>query len=187
MKEADPGILPASLAAIWRENDEVRTRLVAEVRGLSEKQLGFQPAAGKWSVAEILDHLCLAERSLTRTVSRLLQQAAGRGLIGPMGLLDVPPAAIDVGAYARAASAPDSVLPSPDRPLALLLAGLEESRERLREVAGRAAGRVVGDVRLAHVELGELNFYQWLTVVGAHESKHLAQILAIKSHADFPR
>ena len=77
-------------------------------------------------------------------------------------------------------------MPSPDRPLERLLAGLDESRERLLEVTRRADARVVGDVRLPHFQLGELNFYQWLAVEGAHEAKHLAQIRRIKADPAFP-
>jgi hypothetical protein len=172
------------LAEIWQENQAVRARLLEAVRRLGEKQLAFQPAPGRWSIGEILDHLCLAERSMTRTISRLLQQAAGLGRIGHAGPL--PARDIDLAAYNRRATAPDGVLPSPDRPLDRLLAGLEESRERLLEVSAVADGRVVGDLRLVHVGLGELNFYQWLAAVGAHDAKHLAQIEAIASHADFP-
>ncbi len=172
------------LAEIWQENQAVRTRLIEAARRLSEKQLAFQPGPGRWSVGEILDHVCLAERSMTRTISRLLQQAAGLGRIGHAG--PVPAREIDRATYNQPATAPDGVLPSPDRPLDQLLAGLHESRARLLEVCAVADGRVVGDVRLAHVRLGELNFYQWLAVVGAHDAKHLVQIEAIASHADFP-
>jgi hypothetical protein len=174
------------LDAIWRENAAIRADLVRAVAHLSDKQLAHPPAPGKWSVGEILDHLCLAERSMTRTISRLLQQAAGLGLIGHAGSAAVPSHAIDVTAYRRPATAPDGVLPAPDRPLDRLLAGLEESRERLLEVCARADGRVVGDIRLVHFQLGELNFYQWLVVVGAHEAKHLAQIRQIAALPEFP-
>jgi hypothetical protein len=101
--------------------------------------------------------------------------------------MDAPSHRIDLDLYNRPAGAPESVLPSPDRPLERLLAGLEESRERLQEVAKRAEGRVVGNVTLPHFQLGELNFYQWLAVHGAHEAKHTAQIRRIKADPTFPK
>ncbi len=177
---------PPVLADIWRENEAIRARLLASVDGLSEKQLAFQPAPGKWSIGEILDHLCLAERSMTRTVSRLLQQAAGFGLIGVPGSMDQPRHAIDLETFTRPVLAPDGVLPSADRPLARLRSELEESRERLVEVSARADGRMVGPIQLVHFQLGHLNFYQWLAVVGAHDAKHLQQIERIKAHSGFP-
>ncbi len=176
-----------TLQAIWKENAAARAALHAEVRGLSEAQLGFRPAPNRWSVGEILDHLSLAERAMIRSISRLLQQAAGLGRIAEPGSMEMPPSAIDLAVYNRPAGAPESVLPTPDRPLERLLAALEESRERLREVAMRAEGRVVGNVTLPHFQLGELNFYQWLAVQGAHEAKHTAQIRRIKADPAFPK
>jgi hypothetical protein len=177
----------ATLREIWEENGAARAAVLDEVRKLSEAQLAFQPAPGKWSIGEILDHLSLAERSIARVASRVLQQAAGRGLIGEPGGLEPSPHRIDREIFDRPAAAPESVLPSPGRPLPALLAGLEESRERLLEVSSRADGRVVGSVTIRHFQLGELHFYQWLALVGAHESKHLVQIRQIKSHPQFPR
>jgi hypothetical protein len=175
------------LAELWGENVAVRVALTSEVRGLSDAQLGFRTTPGRWSIGEILDHLCLAERSITRTISRLLQQAAGLGQIGQPGTLDIPPQLIDLETYNRAASSPESVMPSPDRPLERLLAGLEESRDRLLDVTRRADGRVVGNVTLPHFQVGDLNFYQWLAVEGAHEAKHLARIRRIKADPGFPK
>jgi len=177
----------ATLQEIWKENAAAREALLAEVRGLSEVQLTFRPSPGKWSIGEILDHLSLAERSIARVASRILQQAAGRGLIGEPGSMEPLPHRIDREMFDAPAGAPESVLPSPDRPLAHLLSSLGESRERLLEVSSRADGRVVGNVTIRHFQLGELHFYQWLALEGAHESKHLAQIRRIKSHPKFPR
>ncbi len=177
---------PGMLQEIWRENGNTRAALLLEVQGSSAAQLAFRSGPGTWSIGEILDHLCLAEQSMARAASRLLQQAAGRGQIGEPGAMPFPSRGIDMESYNRVAGAPESVLPTPDRPLERLLTGLKESRERLEEVMGRADGRVVGNVTLPHFQLGELNFYQWLELEGAHESKHLQQIRRIKSHPDFP-
>jgi hypothetical protein len=174
------------LREIWRANGATRTALLAEVEGLQDAQLAFQLAPGRWSIGEILDHLCLSERSLTRTISKILQQAAGLGQIGEPGAMPDPVVTIDRARYDQPAGAPESVLPSPDRPLERLLAGLAESRERLLEVTRRVDGRVVGPVTLHHFQLGDLAFYQWLAVAGVHEAKHLAQIRAIKAQPGFP-
>ena len=72
----------ATLQEIWSENTAAREALLAEVRGLSDAQLAFQPSPGKWSIGEILDHLSLAERSIARVASRVLQRAAGLGRHG---------------------------------------------------------------------------------------------------------
>ena len=176
-----------TLQEIWDENSAAREALLHEVRGLSESQLAFQRSPGKWSIGEILDHLALAEQSIARVASRILQRAAGRGLIGEPGSMEALSCKIDLKTYDKSVAAPESVRPLPERPLELLLAGLRESRERLLEVSSRAEGRVIGNVTIRHFQLGELHFYQWLALEAAHETKHLAQIRAIKAHPEFPR
>jgi len=177
----------AVLKEIWAENTAAREALCEQVKGLTEAQLFFRPAPDKWSIGEILDHLCLAEQSISRTLSKILQVAAGRGLIGEAGSTEGISHRIDLEIYNQAVSAPDSVRPSPERPLDQLFSSLLESRERLLEVAGRVDGRMVTNVAIRHFQLGELDFYQWLALEAAHESKHLAQICRIKSHSGFPR
>ncbi len=187
---ADAGVrgeATTTLRSLWDDNAAARTALCDAVRGLSDAQLSFRPAPGRWSVGEILDHLCLAERAMTRSISRLLQQAAGLGQIGDPEAMEAPSGRIDVDRYNQPASAPESVLPSPDRPLERLLAGLGESRERLLEVTKRVEDRVVGRVTLPHFQLGELNFYQWVAIHGMHDMKHLAQVRRIKADPAFPR
>jgi hypothetical protein len=187
MTETDGGtwITPA-LRDLWLANDAARTALLQEIRGLSDGQLAFQPEPRRWSIGEILDHLCLSERSLARTISKILQQAAGRGEIGPPEVMPPPVAQIDLALYNKPAGAPESALPSPNRPLERMLTDLTESRQRMIEITRRADGRVVGAVTLRHFQLGELGFYQWLALAGAHEAKHLAQIRRIKTQSDFP-
>ena len=175
------------LNTLWRDLEAARTALQDEVRDLTDAQLSFALIRGRWSIGEILDHLCLSERSITRAVSRLLQQAAGRGQIGEPGHCAPPSTEIDLAVYARPAAAPESARPSPDRPLERLLVGLDESRLRFEEVTRRADGMVVGPVTLPHFQLGDLNFYQWLAVESAHETKHLAEIRRIKSDPHFPQ
>ena len=187
MEIADTSWSSPLLQDLWAERTATRSALEDEVRGLTDGQLAFRPAVRRWSIGEILDHLCLSERSITRAVSRLFQQAAGLGQIWIAVDGDPFNAAIDRGLYARPAAAPESVRPSPERPLDLLLADLVESRGRFEEVARRMDGKVVGPVHLPHFQLGPLNLFQWLTVEGAHEAKHLAEIQRIKADPHFPR
>lgn len=175
------------MRSIWQRNDAVRAALLADVRDLTEAQAAFRPAEGRWSIGEILDHLCLSERNISRTLSRIFQQAAGMGLVRDAGAEEVSLPAIDETRYREPAGAPESVMPLPDRPLERLLAGLEESRDRLREVSARADGRMVGRLTMEHFQLGALDFYQWLLVEGAHEEKHAEQIRRLKADPGFPR
>ena len=61
-----------SVADICAANDEVRRRIVEQVASLNEAQQSFHPAAGAWSVAEIVEHLAIIEGNMVRLVDKLL-------------------------------------------------------------------------------------------------------------------
>ena len=50
-----------------------RARTLAMVEGLSQAQMDFLPAPGRWSVGELLDHLILSETITRRDISELIQ------------------------------------------------------------------------------------------------------------------
>src|SRR5262249_59559120 len=66
--------LPAALAAIAQDLEAVRAEVLREAEGLSQAQADWRPAAGDWSVGEILHHLTLADINSGKLTSKLLQQ-----------------------------------------------------------------------------------------------------------------
>lgn len=76
--------------------------------------------------------------------------------------------------------APERIRPGDAPVLADALARLRDSRaalHSLRPALERADGH---SLRFPHPVWGPLNLYQWLLFVGAHESRHRAQIEALK-------
>src|ERR1700730_5899050 len=55
--------------------DESRERLRATVRGLSREQLEYRPAPNRWSVAECVEHIILAEKFVLGRLEGLARQA----------------------------------------------------------------------------------------------------------------
>ncbi|WP_410860827.1 DinB family protein [Peribacillus sp. SIMBA_075] len=47
-------------------NENIRGELLIGVKGLSDEQLDAHPEEGRWSIIQILDHLYLMERAITR-------------------------------------------------------------------------------------------------------------------------
>lgn len=54
---------------------DTRSRTLALVEGLSQEELDRRPAAGRWSVGEVLDHLFLAEEYYRGEIERLIDLA----------------------------------------------------------------------------------------------------------------
>ncbi|GAA1377880.1 DinB family protein [Peribacillus frigoritolerans] len=55
------------------ENEKIRGELLNAVNGLSDEQLNAQLETGRWSIIQVLDHLYLMERAITKSISDKLK------------------------------------------------------------------------------------------------------------------
>jgi hypothetical protein len=76
----------------------------------------------------------------------------------------------------RGVSAVDGSHPRGELGMDAAWAALDERRSALLEAVRAADGRAIGAIRFPHPVFGELNAYQWLVFVGAHEARHTAQV-----------
>ena len=170
-----------SVPEIYEHIDRTRARLIAAVEGLSGEQQTFRPAPGRWSVAELVEHLSIVEGNIVRLLNKLLGKAEesvpaakASEAFGPVSIEEFVERSRGVKL-----EAPESIRPT-GLPLADSLARLRDSRaalHALRPRVERADGRAL---RFPHPAWGPLDLYQWLLFVGAHEDRHLAQIEALK-------
>jgi hypothetical protein len=171
-----------SVREIYEQIDRTRARLLAAVEGLSEAQQGYAPAADRWSVAQLVEHLSIVEGNVVGLLGKLLGKAeeSGEGAAAPAEFDDP----ISIEEFVERArhvrlEAPERIRPA-GLPFADSLARLRETRaalHALRPRVERADGRAL---RFPHPAWGPLDLYQWLLFVGAHEDRHLAQIEALK-------
>ena len=171
-----------SVPEIYEHIDRTRARLVAAVEGLSGEQQTFSPAPGRWSVAELVEHLSIVEGNVVRLLEKLLGKAEEAGAEAAAPDLFADPVSIEEFVERSRGvklEAPERIRPT-GLTLADSLAALRSSREALRALRPRIE-RVDGTaLRFPHPSFGPINLYQWLLFVGAHESRHLAQIEALK-------
>ena len=163
---------------------ETRDGVVAAVSGLSDAQMHFKAGPDRWSVAECLEHIALAEDFLFMNVEQNVMKA------GP-GAPDRPYAKIDAGVLAmipdrsHKAQAPPELVPTgrwtPDEALKHFLASREKTIEFMKNTP---------DLR-AHVTDGPmgqpLDAYEWLLFIGAHSKRHTEQIDEVKADPKFPK
>lgn len=171
-----------SIEEIFGALDATRARLTASVEGLSDEQERFRPAPDRWSVAEIMEHLAMAESGSVRLFDKLLGKAEAGGRTRAAG---DPFAPVSIAREAaphrgRKLQAPDPLRPTGRVPLADSLASLADSLERIRALRPRIERADCAEPRFPHPIFGPLNLYQWLLSTAAHEERHLAQIEALK-------
>lgn len=158
--------------------------VVAATKGFSEAQMKFKPAPDRWSAAETLEHIALAEDFLFQSVTDKIMKApagpAGRDTakIDAMVLEMIPD-------RSHKAQAPPPLVPTgrwtPAETLDHFLKSRAKSIEFLQSTP---------DLRehVADSPLGQqLDPYEWLLFIAAHSERHTKQILEVKADPNFPK
>ena len=171
-----------SVGEIFDHIDAARERLLRAVENLSEAEQGFRPAPDRWSAAQLCEHLAMVEGNVAGLLGKLLGKAEESGTARAEGAAFAPVSIREFVELTRGVKleAPERIRPGDAPVLADTLARLRDSRaalHALRPALERADGH---SIRFPHPAWGPLNLYQWLLFVGAHESRHRAQIEALK-------
>jgi uncharacterized damage-inducible protein DinB len=195
---------------------EARARTLALTDGLSQAQLDYAPAPGRWSVGEVLDHLLLAEKMNREQFAELiaLQKSRRRA--------ELRRSFADVNV--SVAYLPKSLLPLLDVPFTVLNmfipAGVREAMMRNRTIPAQnpdaatpRRGRPAGELRhepvasldetqmlfaanpgldyrtmvVQHPLMGRNDVGGLLRFLALHEGRHQAQMTEVMSAPHFPR
>lgn len=158
----------------------------AEAAELAAEQLAFRPAPGRWTIAECVEHIALAESVFRRIVDGLLQLPP-RPAAKPEAQRReedeaIPRLARDRG---KKGQAPEAGVPA-GRPVAESLAILRRDRAATIDFVRTTAADLRAHRRDSPV-LRDTDAYQWLLLAGGHAQRHLDQIRELKADAAFPR
>lgn len=147
--------------------------------GVSEREWRLRPAGETWSLAETVEHVVLANRSIHATLQQLLTAP----LSASAARFD--DAAISSDMFTTAAPPP----PGAGEPKGRFttceqgLAALIEVRDKLTASAreARAELRAHG---LPHPVFGLFDGVQWILFAAAHTDNHLPQLRGLRAHPE---
>lgn len=153
-------------------------RAVAEVPASDRER---RPAADRWSVAEVLEHLSIVESTIAGLIHKQAEALRAAGEAREPDTSSVLPM-LDVDRLLDRGN--KLVSGERSRPQGQLTAdaamqALAASREKLRAALIAADGLPLAKASAPHPFFGPYNLYQWALFVGAHESRHAAQIREI--------
>jgi hypothetical protein len=155
------------------ENKRIRDEVLQSVNGLSDKQLNEPVEDGTWSIMQVLEHLYLIERSITKSISKQIVNEES------LPTEDKPiHYAVD---RSRKIVAPSFVTPSEDYiTLEDMKSNLAKSRAELIKVVNDADTTLLEQKSFPHPVFGLVSLKQWIPFIGFHEKRHLLQIEEIK-------
>ena len=165
----------------------VHERLFSKVEGLSESQQTYRPEEGSWTIAEIMEHLANVHEGMGKVTSKLIKEAEASessarsdGTIGPVSMEFLRELAD------QKFHAPENVRPAGGVRIEDSVEKLKSNYTRLLSLKPKIEALDLSGPTFPHAAFGPLNGYQWLALIGLHESKHLEQIKAIQASPGFP-
>jgi len=160
-----------------------RDTLTAAVAGLSEAQLTFRPGEGRWTIAEVLEHLAVTEMGVPQLVQQQLMKTPARETVDDRRDASIRKVMVD---RSRKAQSPEPLRPTGRFPNGqIALQAFTGARGKTIEYTQATADDLRHHV-FAHPALGPLDGYQWILFLAAHTERHTAQIEEVKASAGFP-
>lgn len=137
-----------------------------------------QPAPGRWSVAQVLDHVSRVNNMAAGLVARKLEEMRAGGAEQETATGSVVDGALLGKLNNRTVrrNAPEGALPAEDARYDDACDALEASYRRMRDTFTAADGLALGTIHAPHPALGPLDLYQWGVAIGAHQGRHAAQV-----------
>ena len=172
------------LTELFAYMDAERRALREALDGVAEHERNARPAADRWSVRDIVEHLLIVERRVVGVLATAIAQAKDAGLEAERDDSSVLSAA-ERAAYidrSRRISAPPRIHPTGGDDVEVLWRSLEEARASLKAAALTGDGLALGAVTQPHPVFGPLSVYQWLAFMAGHEARHAAQMREVVAH-----
>ena len=166
--------------------DAQRAAVMAAAGAVPVERWTEQPASGRWSVTQVLEHLRRGEEGVVRLVFKLGKSARASGSAREetetsslLGALDHMFGGRGIIDRAVRREAPPELRPDQSPEPQAVVDGLAKTRQDLYSAVSLVDGLALGDLRWSHPLLGDLNLYQYILFVGQHEARHALQITEI--------
>jgi len=170
---------------VLAELESARRRLLSEVEGVHEPRFSTTPAAGKWSVGHVIEHLARTEEGITRGVTAV---CAGKLKVERKGS-DWMGRLVYVSGLYRIVSVRTIERLNPEAGLerGAALARLAGTREELKAAIESGERRGLWSHSLRHPFFGPLAMLEMIEFAAYHEERHRRQIVRIKRALELAR
>jgi hypothetical protein len=180
-------LTPDERALALKNLQATHDAFLQSISGLSEKQWKFKAAPDRWSIAEVSEHIAVAES----TIFGLVQT---KFMVGPptpekRAEVKVTDEVIleRVPDRSHKVQAPEFLKPTgrfADR--AAVTKAFEDARKNTMDYV-RTTQDDLRDHFGPHPMLGTMDAYQWILLISAHSARHTKQIEEVKADPNFPK
>jgi len=154
--------------------------LVSELAGLSKAQLAFKMTPDSWSIAEVVEHLAIAEPQYWQKLQDSMKQAPATE---KMEATDAGILWYGIDRTNRARTGEARVPHGQFADVSQSLASFRKLRASMTDYATHTTD----DMRARKLLEGNMDVYQWFLMISSHAQRHILQIREITAHASYPR
>jgi len=151
--------------------DSVHQKLISEISPLQPDIYSKRPAEGEWSVAEIVQHLCLVEGRVTKELEAAIAREPRR--VGFFRRL-IPTSIVSLRLIRVKAPKAMNPLDSPQRDQAI--ENFDRTRSNLKTLCAAHNEERFRNIVFKHPFLGEIDGVATISFIGYHELRHYKQI-----------
>ncbi len=165
---------------------KTKERLLNDIKGLSYAQLNFKADSTRWSVAQCVEHIALAESLIWQWIYGTTKQAPTPEKKSEMKFTDEQLIQITID-RSKKFKAPEALQP---------VGKFDNMDEALKNYISRRdstiayIGSTQDDLKnryIAHPAMGTLSLYQALLFLAAHNERHTLQLEEVKANSNFPK
>ena len=168
--------------------ERARSALLESVVGLRDDQGAFKPSANEWSIAEILEHLFLAELGgITKVWAAVDDLRSVKRWSGELPNRGKRIEEIIAATWQPKETAPPVATPHFGGPLAAWISSQRCLTPLLRDLATQLEGQRLDAIVFPHFLSGPLDARQRLEFLRFHIERHGEQVRHVRSHPSFPK
>jgi uncharacterized damage-inducible protein DinB len=167
--------------------EKTKAGVIDATKGLSDAQWNFKPAPDRWSIAEVMEHIALAEDMIRGLIETQVMKSPA---IAPRDPAEVKK--IDDGVMAKVPDrshkiqAPEQLKPTnhfgtPDQAEQHFLESRATTETFLKDTAGLRAHAMMDPTGT------QMDAYEWVLLIAGHSERHTKQILEVKADPKFPK
>ncbi|MCC6586521.1 MAG: DinB family protein [Bryobacterales bacterium] len=163
-----------------------RKQFLDIVQSVSDSQFRFKPGPDRWSIAEVAEHLTLAEDLMYGAAQRTLESP--KVTVAPEEFKKKDEAILKmVPDRSRKAQAPEQIRPTGKFGTRdALVAEFKSRRDRTIEFVKTTKAELRSHTS-PHPVFGAIDVYEWVLFIAAHSDRHIQQMREVMADAKYPR
>jgi hypothetical protein len=158
--------------------------LLQAIAGLSDQQWTFKPGPDRWSVAEVVEHVVLADALLFETAIKALDSPVNEKWATVSGKTATIRRALPD--RSRKVDAPAAIKPNQTMSRDALLSRFKDQRGKVLAYV-RDTNKPLKAHTAPNPFFGDLNAHQWLMYIPLHHLRHNQQIAEVKASPGYPK